>query len=70
MECMLELKTRGYVAIAMLLGGGIGFERELVDKPAGMCTRMLVAGAIFTLVTLRVVRAIETSLKRKKDTLA
>src|SRR5262245_55500091 len=33
------------VAFAMLLGGVIGFERELANKPAGFRTHMLVAGA-------------------------
>jgi len=38
------------VAFAMLLGGIIGFERELADKPAGFRTHMLVAGASALLV--------------------
>ena len=42
----------GYVAGAMLLGAAIGFERELADKPAGMRTHMLVAGAAALLVLL------------------
>lgn len=33
------------VAVAMVLGGLIGFERELAHKPAGFRTHMLVAGA-------------------------
>ena len=33
------------VSLAMLLGGLIGVERELADKPAGFRTHMLVAGA-------------------------
>lgn len=32
-------------ALAMLLGGLIGFEREAANKPAGFRTHMLVAGA-------------------------
>lgn len=40
------------VALAMLLGGLIGFERELADKPAGFRTNMLVAGAAALLVGL------------------
>ena len=42
----------GYVALAMLLGGVIGFERQISDKPAGMRTHMLVAGAAALLVAL------------------
>jgi putative Mg2+ transporter-C (MgtC) family protein len=33
------------VAIALVLGGVIGFEREAANKPAGFRTHMLVAGA-------------------------
>lgn len=39
-------------AYAMLLGGIIGFERELKDRPAGFRTHMLVAGAAALLVGL------------------
>jgi putative Mg2+ transporter-C (MgtC) family protein len=47
---MTELEMLGYVGGAMVLGGAIGFERELADKPAGMRTHMLVAGASALLV--------------------
>ncbi len=39
-------------AWAMLLGGVIGFERELKNRPAGFRTHMLVAGAAALLVGL------------------
>jgi len=52
MEYLPELKILGYVAIAMFLGGVVGFERELADKPAGMRTHMLVAGTAALLVLL------------------
>ena len=39
-------------ANAMLLGGVIGFERELKNRPAGFRTHMLVAGAAALLVGL------------------
>ena len=42
---ILELKVLGYVALSLLLGGIIGLEREWADKPAGLRTHMLVAGA-------------------------
>lgn len=45
-----ELESLGFVVIAMVLGAAIGFERELADKPAGMRTHMLVAGATALLV--------------------
>lgn len=38
------------VALAMLLGGVIGFERETASKPAGFRTHMLVAGSAALLV--------------------
>ncbi len=41
-----------YVALAVLLGAAIGFEREIEDKPAGLRTHMLVAGAAALLVAL------------------
>lgn len=40
------------IAIAMLLGGLIGYEREVANKPAGLRTHMLVAGAAALLITL------------------
>lgn len=40
------------VALAMLLGGLMGLERELARKPAGLRTHMLVAGASSLLVVL------------------
>lgn len=41
-----------FIAIAMFLGGLIGFDRELEDKPAGLRTHMLVAGAAALLTSL------------------
>jgi putative Mg2+ transporter-C (MgtC) family protein len=41
-----------YVALALLLGAAIGIEREIEDKPAGLRTHMLVAGAAALLVAL------------------
>ena len=48
----MQFEIIGEVALAMLLGGIIGFERELADKPAGFRTQMLVAGAAALLVGL------------------
>ena len=40
------------VAFAMALGGAVGYERELKNRPAGFRTHMLVAGAATLLVEL------------------
>lgn len=40
------------VVFAMILGGMMGLERELAQKPAGLRTHMLVAGASALLVVL------------------
>ena len=47
-----QLQVVGAVALAMVLGGVIGFERELANKPAGFRTHMLLAGAAALLVGL------------------
>jgi putative Mg2+ transporter-C (MgtC) family protein len=46
----VQLLIVAEVAFAMLLGGVIGIERELANKPAGFRTHMLVAGAAALLV--------------------
>lgn len=48
----LDWKILAEVAIAMVLGGVIGLEREIADKPAGLRTHMLIAGAAALLVGL------------------
>ena len=52
MNWVMQFEIIGEVALAMLLGGIIGFEREMADKPAGFRTHMLVAGAAALLVGL------------------
>jgi putative Mg2+ transporter-C (MgtC) family protein len=47
-----ELEILVQVALAMLLGAVIGFEREASDKPAGLRTHMLMAGAASLLVSV------------------
>lgn len=47
-----QLVILGYVALAMILGAIIGFEREMEDKPAGLRTHMLVAGASALFVSM------------------
>lgn len=52
MEFITQFEVIGEVALAMLLGGLIGLEREIADKPAGFRTQMLVAGSAALLVGL------------------
>lgn len=52
MEFQLQIEILAYVALAMLLGAIIGFERELENKPAGLRTHMLVAGAAALFVAM------------------
>ncbi len=47
-----QLEVIASVAFAMALGGVIGFERELKNRPAGFRTHMLVAGCSSLLVGL------------------
>src|SRR3546814_13469981 len=48
----VELGVLTATAYAMVLGGVIGFEREMKDRPAGFRTPMLVAGAAALLLGL------------------
>ena len=48
----IQLQLIGLVALAMLLSGLIGLEREMADKPAGLRTHMLVGGVAALLVGL------------------
>jgi putative Mg2+ transporter-C (MgtC) family protein len=52
MDLSLQLQLVFEVGAAMLLGGIIGIERELADKPAGLRTHMFTAGAAALLVGL------------------
>jgi putative Mg2+ transporter-C (MgtC) family protein len=47
-----ELVTLGKLLLAVVLGGIIGFEREMADRPAGLRTHMLVAATATMLVIL------------------
>jgi putative Mg2+ transporter-C (MgtC) family protein len=51
-DWQIQLGVLATTAYAMLLGGAIGYERELKDRPAGFRTHMLVAGAAAMLVGL------------------
>lgn len=48
----IQYRILAYVAVAMVLGAAIGFERESAEKPAGLRTHMLVAGAAALFVAL------------------
>ena len=50
MSWQAQLWLLSKVALALLLGGIIGYEREIAEKPAGFRTHMLVAGASALLV--------------------
>lgn len=52
MDWNTQLQVIVEVALAMLLGGLVGLERELADKPSGLRTHMIVAGAAALLVGL------------------
>ena len=52
MNWMPQLQILGQVALAGLLGGIIGAEREWSGKPAGLRTQMFVAAAAALLVSL------------------
>lgn len=48
----LDLESFGIVALAGLLGGVIGLERELSDKPAGLRTHIFIASGSALLVVI------------------
>jgi putative Mg2+ transporter-C (MgtC) family protein len=50
MSWQAQLLLLAKIALALLLGGIIGYERETADKPAGFRTHMLVSGASALLV--------------------
>lgn len=52
MDGLTQLQVIAEVALAILLGGIIGIERELANKPAGFRTHMLVAGSAALLIGL------------------
>src|SRR5690606_8252928 len=49
---MAQLDVVGSMAVAMVPGGLVGYERELKRRPAGFRTHMLVAGASAPLVAI------------------
>ncbi|MDN5864587.1 MAG: MgtC/SapB family protein [Gammaproteobacteria bacterium] len=55
----IQLILIGKIAFGMLLGGVIGWERELSDKPAGFRTHMLIAGSTSFFVGLAYLLTVE-----------
>ncbi|GAB4318540.1 MAG: MgtC/SapB family protein [Candidatus Zixiibacteriota bacterium] len=51
------------IVLAAILGGAIGLERELVDKPVGIKTMMIVAGTSAMLMLLGIMLAESTTLE-------
>lgn len=49
------------LVIALFLGGAIGFDREVKNRPAGLRTHMLIAlaAAIFSITTLEIIANLE-----------
>jgi putative Mg2+ transporter-C (MgtC) family protein len=60
-EALAQLFIVAQVAAAMVLGGLIGIDRELQDKPAGLRTHMLMAGTAALLVVLGRLTVVELS---------
>jgi putative Mg2+ transporter-C (MgtC) family protein len=52
-EVLLEIELAGRIVLAFILGGVIGYERELIRRPAGFRTHMLVCAgsAAFTIAS-------------------
>lgn len=69
MDWASQLPIIGEVALAMVLGGAIGVEREFADKPAGFRTHMLVAGAAALVVGLSAALVAEYAAHPKSDLL-
>lgn len=52
MGALEQLLLLGKTALALVLGGVIGYERDVADKPAGIRTHMLVAGSAYLFMVL------------------
>ena len=50
MDWIAEFKDLGLIALACLLAGAVGYEREHDGKPAGFRTHMIIGGAAALLV--------------------
>jgi putative Mg2+ transporter-C (MgtC) family protein len=56
-----ELEITGRLIVSLFLGGVIGFDREVKNRPAGLRTHMLVAlaASIFSITTLEIIAGLE-----------
>lgn len=52
MNWLAQIEVLGEVILAVILGGLIGLEREIAEKPAGLRTHMLVAVSATMMVAL------------------
>jgi putative Mg2+ transporter-C (MgtC) family protein len=61
MDISTELQILGKVAIAALLGGLVGLEREFAERPAGLRTHMLVGAtaALFVMLSAQMISSFE-----------
>ena len=61
MDAANELQMLGKVLIAALLGGLVGLEREVAERPAGLRTHMLVgvASALFVMLATYLISTFE-----------
>jgi len=61
MEIATELQILGKVALAALLGGVVGIEREFAERPAGLRTHMLVGAtaALFVMLAAQMIASFE-----------
>jgi putative Mg2+ transporter-C (MgtC) family protein len=59
---LAEIQMALRFALAAILGGLIGLDRELKERPAGLRTNMLtaLAAAVFTVVTLEIFHVVNT----------
>ncbi len=63
----VELLMTARVGVAILLGGAIGLEREMVKESAGLRTHMLIAGAAALIVGLGHLVAADFSDERFRE---
>ena len=61
MDIATELQILGKVALAALLGGVVGIEREFAERPAGLRTHMLVGAtaALFVMLAAQMIASFE-----------
>jgi putative Mg2+ transporter-C (MgtC) family protein len=60
-EALIALR----MALALVFGAGIGFEREVKDRPAGLRTHMMIslAAAVFAIITIEIFEATKLAVR-------